>query len=234
MNTITTLNTEVLTFKYSQYVYDIRELFNDAFLTAIQKIKHDIDNRTDETIPYIVLCNPEQLKVRTFDAVLSRTVVLKHTLDIVQRCADHTYSPKYNTPEKAQAKKRERATLNGWVYNKIYNRNVHYVNGKIHMDGDEPAMIYDHGTKVWFKDGKKHRENDFAELYPDGTGVYWFNGRCYYDNEYEYKRKMLTSSLNPTQQLTDKTIDELVKLGYNLKISNNGKTIMLTVPKYPV
>jgi hypothetical protein len=78
MNTITTLNTEVLTFKYSQYVYDIRELFNDAFLTAIQKIKHDIDNRVDETIPYIVLCNSEQLKVRVFDVVLSRTVVLKH------------------------------------------------------------------------------------------------------------------------------------------------------------
>ena len=78
MNTITALNTEVLTFKYSQYVYDIRELFNDAFLTAIQKIKHDIDNRVDETIPYIVLCNSEQLKVRVFDVVLSRTVVLKH------------------------------------------------------------------------------------------------------------------------------------------------------------
>ena len=31
-------------------------------------------------------------------------------------------------------------------------------NGKLHRDGDEPAIIYPSGTREWYRDGKRHRD----------------------------------------------------------------------------
>jgi hypothetical protein len=217
-----------------QYLIDIRSLDGSDFLNAIQQIKHDLDNRIDETIPYIVLCNEDQLKSIPFNAVKDRTVVLKHYWDIIPRCEDHTYNPKYNTPEKAQAKKRERESLNGWVVHKRWGYKTHYVNGVIHKD-DGPARVYDYGRVIWYKNGKKHKEDGLADVNTDGTGNYWLNGRWFSDDEAKYKRELLKyQSKKCNDTLMNKSIEELVKIGYELKMSKDGRTIRLTAPKYSV
>ena len=33
-------------------------------------------------------------------------------------------------------------------------------NGKLHSYGDAPAIVYDDGSELWYKEGKVHREND--------------------------------------------------------------------------
>jgi hypothetical protein len=32
--------------------------------------------------------------------------------------------------------------------------------GEPHSFNDEPAAIFEHGSKVWYQHGKKHRDND--------------------------------------------------------------------------
>jgi len=39
------------------------------------------------------------------------------------------------------------------------------------------SIIYSDGTKVWYKDGKKHREDGPAIIYPDGTKVWYKDGK---------------------------------------------------------
>ena len=34
------------------------------------------------------------------------------------------------------------------------------VNGKLHRENDQPAIIGRYGYKAWYANGKKHREND--------------------------------------------------------------------------
>jgi len=69
---------------------------------------------------------------------------------------------------------------------------ISYKDGKLiyHSFDDEPAMIYDNGTKYWYKDGLLHRDNNLpAIIYSDGDcgyykneNRYWFiNGTEYYN-----------------------------------------------------
>ena len=59
-----------------------------------------------------------------------------------------------------------------------------YKNGKIHRDGDNPAVDFDFPTiQIWYKNGKLHRDNDLpAKIYIRHTRnlfVYkewWSNG----------------------------------------------------------
>ena len=60
----------------------------------------------------------------------------------------------------------------------------------LHSVDDEPAIIWSDGTKYWFKDGLKHRDNNLpAIIYSDGDcgyykneNRYWFiNGTEYYN-----------------------------------------------------
>ena len=44
---------------------------------------------------------------------------------------------------------------------------------------DGPAVIYNNGTKVWYKDGKKHRINGPAFIWPNGTKSWWIEGENY-------------------------------------------------------
>ena len=59
-----------------------------------------------------------------------------------------------------------------------------FKNGKRHRDNDKPAAIYTNGTKCWYKNGKCHRDNDKpAIIRSDGT-KYWFkDGECHRDND---------------------------------------------------
>jgi antitoxin component YwqK of YwqJK toxin-antitoxin module len=59
-----------------------------------------------------------------------------------------------------------------------------YLNGKLHSDGDLPAIIHHGGTKEYYKNGKLHRDGYLpAEIYPTGTQMYYKNGQRYRDNE---------------------------------------------------
>ena len=48
-------------------------------------------------------------------------------------------------------------------------------NGKLHRE-DGPAVIYPDGTQYWFISGKLHRENGPAVIYPDGRQYWYING----------------------------------------------------------
>ena len=51
----------------------------------------------------------------------------------------------------------------------------------LHSFDDEPAMIYDNGTKFWFKNGKKHRDNNLpALIWYNGDVVFYKNGKQYW------------------------------------------------------
>jgi len=50
--------------------------------------------------------------------------------------------------------------------------------GEIHRENDMPAVIFENGTKVWYKNGKRHRENDLPAII-SSTGIkeWWINGK---------------------------------------------------------
>jgi hypothetical protein len=56
-----------------------------------------------------------------------------------------------------------------------------YRDGKRHRDNNEPAVIYADGTKEWYKDGQLHRDNDEpAIINPDGSKYWHKNGKQYW------------------------------------------------------
>jgi hypothetical protein len=55
-----------------------------------------------------------------------------------------------------------------------------YKDGKLHRDGDKPAIIWADGSKCWYKDGLQHRDNDLpAVIWADGTQEWYRNGVQY-------------------------------------------------------
>ena len=48
-------------------------------------------------------------------------------------------------------------------------------NGKRHRD-DGPAVVYPGGSKIWYRDGKRHREDGPAVVLADGTKEWWCEG----------------------------------------------------------
>ena len=55
---------------------------------------------------------------------------------------------------------------------------VWYVNGKRHRDNG-PAVMYVDGRKKWFKDGVLHNERGPAATWADGAVVYAVNGKIH-------------------------------------------------------
>jgi len=50
--------------------------------------------------------------------------------------------------------------------------------GELHRENDLPAVIFENGTKVWYKNGKRHRENDLPSvIFEDGGKSWWTNGK---------------------------------------------------------
>jgi len=59
----------------------------------------------------------------------------------------------------------------------------YYKNGKLHRDGDKPAVIWADGTKFYYKNGKLHRGGDKpAVIYTNGT-KYYKNGELHRDGD---------------------------------------------------
>ena len=60
----------------------------------------------------------------------------------------------------------------------IYGTQVWRVNGKLHREGDKPAVIHPSGTQMWYVNGNVHREGDKpAVINTDGTQMWVVNGR---------------------------------------------------------
>ena len=60
-----------------------------------------------------------------------------------------------------------------------------------HSFNDEPAIIYDNGTKIWYKDGLSHRDNNLpAVIRSNGYNSYYKNNKHYwFINNKEYHDK---------------------------------------------
>ena len=48
--------------------------------------------------------------------------------------------------------------------------------GKLHRDGDKPAVVYSNGTQEWWVNGQRHRDNGLpAIVRADGHQEWWVN-----------------------------------------------------------
>jgi hypothetical protein len=65
----------------------------------------------------------------------------------------------------------------------------HFINGKCHREGGEPAVYTDTGTQYWYEQGQLHNLNGPAIIYDDGECEYWIDGIEY--SETDYKKILL-------------------------------------------
>ena len=57
-------------------------------------------------------------------------------------------------------------------------------NGKLHREGDQPAVIFASGTLEWYTKGLLHRGGDHpARIRADGTQVWFINGELHRDGD---------------------------------------------------
>ena len=87
-----------------------------------------------------------------------------------------------------------------------------FLNGKRHRE-DGPAVEYANGDKQWFLNGKLHREDGPAIEYPDGDKFWYLNDGE--DSGAQFKAK-INPVTAPAQELTVAEISEL--LGYEVKV----------------
>jgi hypothetical protein len=59
-----------------------------------------------------------------------------------------------------------------------------FLNGKYHRE-DGPAVIYPTGDAVWYNNGKLHREDGPAIIYKDGTQFWYLNDISYTEDAYK-------------------------------------------------
>jgi hypothetical protein len=58
-----------------------------------------------------------------------------------------------------------------------------YQDGKRHRDGDKPAMILlSIGSRGWYQNGKQHRDNGPSRTFADGTEFWYQNGKQHRDD----------------------------------------------------
>ena len=54
-----------------------------------------------------------------------------------------------------------------------------FKDGKFHRDNDLPAIENINGTKEWYIDGQRHRENKPAFIHYSGEEQWWFEGKAH-------------------------------------------------------
>ena len=71
-----------------------------------------------------------------------------------------------------------------------YNNVLHYVDyntieySRLHREGDLPAIIYDDGSKFWYKNGQPHRDGDEpASIHASGNKVWYKNGQLHREGD---------------------------------------------------
>ncbi len=68
-------------------------------------------------------------------------------------------------------------TVNEWGY--VEWRNA---NGKLHRDGDLPAIEHPDGSKIWYQNGERHRDGGLPAVeWSDGMKEWWVNGEVHRD-----------------------------------------------------
>ena len=65
-----------------------------------------------------------------------------------------------------------------------------YKEGKRHRDDGEPAVEYTYGKKEWYKEGLRHRDEGPAVELPSGEKEYWLDGIKYTKKKYNEKIKI--------------------------------------------
>lgn len=61
-----------------------------------------------------------------------------------------------------------------------------WYDGRLHRDGDRPAIECVNGDKFWFINGLLHRDNDMpAVIYGNGTMEWYRHGERYFPNHWE-------------------------------------------------
>ena len=59
-----------------------------------------------------------------------------------------------------------------------------YRDGKLHRDGDLPAIIFADGSQCWYKYGRRHRSGDLpAEIWAYGTQRWYKDGKLHRDGD---------------------------------------------------
>lgn len=56
------------------------------------------------------------------------------------------------------------------------------VNKKLHSFDDQPSVIYNDGTKWWYRDGKIHREKGPAVINSNGVEEWWSDNKRHRDD----------------------------------------------------
>jgi predicted lipoprotein with Yx(FWY)xxD motif len=71
-----------------------------------------------------------------------------------------------------------------YTYKDFEDRTVFYKNGRLHRDGDKPAIIRADGTQFWYKDDQIHRDGDKpAIIRTDGTQFWYKNDKKHRDGD---------------------------------------------------
>jgi len=68
------------------------------------------------------------------------------------------------------------------VLHDVLDNEIEY--SRLHREGDEPAIICENGSKIWYKNGQLHRDGDLpAAIYVDGSKIWYKNGQLYRDGD---------------------------------------------------
>ena len=71
---------------------------------------------------------------------------------------------------------------------------VWYLNGKYHRE-DGPAIELASGSKVWYLNGKRHREDGPAVELADGTKCWFLNGKRLTEKEHQEQTQASTNKV---------------------------------------
>ena len=71
------------------------------------------------------------------------------------------------------------------IFTKISSDNpiIHTLFKMRHREDDLPAVIYEDGTQMWYKNGNLHRDGDLPTLITNGSQHFYKHGRCHRDGD---------------------------------------------------
>ena len=86
-----------------------------------------------------------------------------------------------------------------------------YLNGQRHRE-DGPAVEGTDGSKYWYLNGQLHREDGPAVEHSNGDKSWYLNGNYYTEKEYNLK-------MNPVPVIKELSVSEISQLlGYEIKV----------------
>jgi len=100
--------------------------------------------------------------------------------------------------------------------------NIWYVNGKLHRENDKPAIESTNGYKQWYVNGKHHRTNGAAIEWSDGSKEWYLEGVNYSEEEFneEIIRLGIAITVKISTEIKSKTNNEH-KSFYQLRLKES-------------